>query len=309
MRILFEIGIDMVALLYYNKSHCLNEGRNRRCLPFGYVLHHLFGERKKMTLNFFANATFSDPFETLPLELNYILKILIGGLLGMCMGIERSRRQKEAGIATHFVVGCAATLLTCISLWFKEIGSDYNAAARIAAQIVSGIGFLGAGMIFFRRESLRGLTTAAGIWATAAIGMCVATGMFWLALGATVVIICFQILFHCKLIKRNSRHILLVKFEYTNEIKAQMMEFFGCHNFHRFKVTVLKDKFLRGALEKFGVESQEEARDEEAVATPSQSKLAAEAVIYPTKNVSAEQIAAFLRDVPQVFSIERLEDL
>lgn len=262
-----------------------------------------------MILNLFGSGTFTDPFGTLPLELNYILKILIGGLLGMCMGIERSRRQKEAGIATHFIVGCAATLLTCVSLWFREIGSDFNAAARIAAQIVSGIGFLGAGMIFFRRESLRGLTTAAGIWATAAIGMCVATGMFWLALGATGVIICIQIVFHSKLIRRNSRHMLLVKFEYTDDVKAKMMEYFGCHNFHRFKVTAIKDKFLRSTLEKYGVDTPDEARDEEVDADPNPCKMVAEAVIYPTQNVLAQQIASFLKDVPQVYSVERLEDL
>ena len=129
-------------------------------------------------------------------EVEYLARVIIGGILGIFMGIERSHRQKEAGIGTHFIVACAAALLTCISLWFKKDAGDMGDGARIAAQIVSGVGFLGAGMIFFRRESMRGLTTAAGIWATAAIGMCTATGMYLLAFGTTITIILFQTLNH-----------------------------------------------------------------------------------------------------------------
>ncbi|MCM1289926.1 MAG: MgtC/SapB family protein [Corallococcus sp.] len=248
----------------------------------------------------FAEAAkeFTDPFASLPLELNYVLKILIGGVFGLALGFERSRRQKEAGMATHFVVGCASTLLTCVSLWFKEIGSDYNAAARIAAQIVSGVGFLGAGMIFFRRESLRGLTTAAGIWATAAIGMCVATGMFYLALGATALIILVQVVLHSRFIKRHKQHLLFVKMEYTEEIKESMREYFGFHNFHRLKVTASNETVMTEHIDENG----------ETVLTEGK-KLVAEAVIYPTKNCSAEEITFFLRENPQVVSIERLEDL
>lgn len=167
-------------------------------------------------------------------ELTYLTRVVVGGVLGLCIGIERSRRQKEAGMATHFIVACAASLLTCISLWFKKDAGDMGDGARIAAQIVSGIGFLGAGMIFFRRESMRGLTTAAGIWATAAIGMCTATGMYFLAAGTTLVIITFHAVNHSQLWKKNSTHLLLVKLEYNDNIKEKMRYFFGFYNFHRF---------------------------------------------------------------------------
>lgn len=234
----------------------------------------------------------------LPLELNFALKILIGGILGLALGIERNRRQKEAGMATHFIVGSAATLLTCVSLWFLEIGSDYNAAARIAAQIVSGVGFLGAGIIFFRRESLRGLTTAAGIWATAAIGMCVATGMFWLAITATALIILLQIILHSKFIKRHNQHLLAVKMEYTDEIKEKLREYFGFHTFRRLKVTETQEK----------VTVKKVAENGETI-TVEQNKLIAEAVISSTKNCGVEEITEFLTKYPEVISIERLEDL
>lgn len=224
------------------------------------------------------------------IEIEYFIRVMIGGLLGLCIGVERSRRQKEAGMSTHFIVACAATLLTCVSLWFKKDAGDMGDGARIAAQIVSGVGFLGAGMIFFRRESMRGLTTAAGIWATAAIGMCAGTGMYMLAIGTTAAIIFFQLLNHSKLFKRNSIHLLLVKLEYNDEIQKKLMAFFGCHNFHRFKITSV------GSGEKVG---QPEGK----------KKVVAEAVIYPTEHCSADAIAHFVLDTPEIMSIERLEDL
>ena len=90
-------------------------------------------------------------------ELEYLTRVMIGGILGIFMGIERSHRQKEAGIGTHFIVACAAALLTCISLWFKKDAGDMGDGARIAAQIVSGVGFLGAGMIFSAARACAGL--------------------------------------------------------------------------------------------------------------------------------------------------------
>ena len=244
--------------------------------------------------NAVLNLFGADPIGFWPqqFEATYMLRVLIGGLLGLAVGTERSRRQKEAGKATHFVVGCASTLLTCISLWFKKDGGDIGDGARIAAQIVTGIGFLGAGMIFFRRESLRGLTTAAGIWATAAIGMCVATGMYWLSVASTAMIIIIQVLLHSKLFKRNSQHLLMVKMQYSDETKAKLLEFFGSTNFHRFKVTS---------------SPATDASKEDGQPLP--NKLTAETVIYPTKNCSADAIAKFMRENPQIISVERLEDL
>ena len=226
-------------------------------------------------------------------EFIYFIRVLLGGFLGLCIGMERRKRQKEAGIATHFIVAIAATLLTCISLWFKKDAGDMGDGARIAAQIVSGIGFLGAGMIFFRRESMRGLTTAAGIWATAAIGMCAATGMYFLAVGTTVTIIIFHAVNHSELLKKGSTHLLLVKLEYSDEIKEKMREFFGFHNFHRFKITTVGETFSKAA-------GQESAASKQVFV---------EAVIRPTKHCSVEAITQFIYENWEIKSIERLEDL
>ena len=138
----------------------------------------------KSISNFFDELTW---WQT---ELIFLLRIAIGGLLGLAIGIERTRRQKEAGMGTHFTVGLASALFTCIGYAFDEFGD----AARIAAQVVTGIGFLGAGIIFFRRESLHGLTTAAIIWCTAAIGMCCGTGMYILATVCALLVIIVQLM-------------------------------------------------------------------------------------------------------------------
>lgn len=211
-------------------------------------------------------------------ELIALLRVSIAALIGFVMGFERSRRKKEAGIATHMIVGSAAALFTCIStsIASTSVGGD---GGRIAAQVVSGIGFLGAGMIFFRRESVRGITTAAGIWATAALGMCVAAGQMIVAIGVTVVIIVVQTVVHSKRVSRNSQHMLLVKFDYTEEIRAKLIEHFGCDSFHRFKVS------------------------------KSGGQMIAEAVIYPTKNFYAFELSDFMAENDEIDSIERLEDL
>ena len=232
-------------------------------------------------------------------EFVYLTRVAIGGLLGLCIGFERSRRQKEAGMATHFIVACAAALLTCISLWFKKDAGDLGDGSRVAAQIVSGVGFLGSGMIFFRRESMRGLTTAAGIWATAAIGMCAATGMYLLAVGATLFIILFQLVNHSRLLKRDSTHLLLVKLEYNDDIKERMRYFFGFYNFHRFKITSNFEKLV-----------SDTTKDADGNQNVSEAKrVLVEAVIRPTQHCSVEAIANFICKNPEIKSIERLEDL
>jgi len=115
--------------------------------------------------------------------------LLIAFVLSMVIGIERQMRQKSAGMRTHTLVGTGAALFTLVSgFGFNAVlGTDVNLdPSRIAAQIVSGVGFLGAGVIFMRRDVVRGLTTAATIWMTAAIGMACGAGMPVLAVAATV---------------------------------------------------------------------------------------------------------------------------
>ncbi len=117
------------------------------------------------------------------------------GLLGLAfvlssvIGVERQVSQKSAGVRTHALVGLGSAGFTLVSVFGFETMVDRGVAydpSRIAAQIVTGIGFLGAGVIFMRRDLVRGLTTAAAIWVTAAVGMACGAGMVTLAVGLTV---------------------------------------------------------------------------------------------------------------------------
>jgi putative Mg2+ transporter-C (MgtC) family protein len=109
--------------------------------------------------------------------------------LSALIGLEREFQQKSAGVRTHTLVGVAAALITLVSKYgFSDVlvpGHIQLDPSRVAAQIVSGIGFLGAGLIFVRRDAVRGLTTAAVIWATAGIGMACGAGLPLLALAVT----------------------------------------------------------------------------------------------------------------------------
>lgn len=121
-----------------------------------------------------------------------ILRIAVGGLLGALIGLERHLRAKEAGIRTHFLVGLGSALFMVISQFAFPDAERFD-AARIAAQVVSGMGFLGAGLIIFQKNSVRGLTTAAGIWVVSAIGLASGAGMFWLGAAAAVMaVICLE---------------------------------------------------------------------------------------------------------------------
>ncbi|MBQ4272760.1 MAG: MgtC/SapB family protein [Clostridia bacterium] len=221
---------------------------------------------------------FSEFINLIPDQLMWLINSFLGGILGLLIGLERSKRLKEAGMGTHFIVGFASALLTCISLSFKT--GEYGDGARIAAQIISGIGFLGAGMIFFRRETLHGLTTAAGVWATSAIGMCAGRGMYILAVGATVIVLIVQSILHTKSIRQvNRQRLLLLKFVDDGVVSDQIRTYFGVEQFYRYKVS----------------------RKEEG--------LHVEAVVRPIKNYHAEELNQLLLDHPNVLSIERLEDL
>ena len=115
------------------------------------------------------------------------LLLALAFVLSAAVGLERHRRLKSAGLRTHTLVGVGAAVFTLVGSYGFAMGSDESVhdPSRIAAQIVSGIGFLGAGVIFVRRNSVSGLTTAASIWATAAIGMACGAGAPMLAIMAT----------------------------------------------------------------------------------------------------------------------------
>jgi len=166
-------------------------------------------------------------------QLIYILRILFAGICGFILGLERRKRHKEAGIRTHFVVSAGSALIMCVSMSFTDD------TARIAAQIVSGIGFLGAGMIVFRKQSLYGLTTSAGIWATAGIGMAFGAGLYILGLSATLVIVFAMIILHSSRFDKNyvpNSYLLLIKLYDDGVTLQKIKELFGINTFYKYKI-------------------------------------------------------------------------
>ena len=117
------------------------------------------------------------------LDWNLILRLLLAGLMGGAIGFEREFRAKEAGIRTHFIVALGSALFMIISQYAFSGRFD---ASRVAAQVVSGIGFIGAGVIIFQKNVVRGVTTAAGLWVAAAIGLACGAGMYGVAVAATL---------------------------------------------------------------------------------------------------------------------------
>ena len=134
----------------------------------------------------------------------FILRLFAAAILGGAIGLERGYRAKEAGFRTHFLVALGSAIFMILSQFgFEQVLTQSRDAglnvrldpSRIAAQVVSGIGFIGAGTIIFQRHVVRGLTTAAGLWVTAAIGMTCGAGMYVLAAASTVlVLLCLEAL-------------------------------------------------------------------------------------------------------------------
>ncbi len=124
---------------------------------------------------------------TVEAQVEALLRLVLAGIAGAVIGLEREVEDKPAGVRTFATVALGSALFTIApALAFP---GQPDSAARVAAQIVTGIGFLGAGTIIQLRDRVEGLTTAAGIWAVAAIGMCFGFGLYVLGAGATSILL------------------------------------------------------------------------------------------------------------------------
>lgn len=136
------------------------------------------------------------------IEFQYTLRLVIAAICGVLIGYERKNRSKVAGVRTHCVVACASALMMILSKYayldVMELYGDLMKIdpSRIASGVVSGIGFLGAGMIFINKKTVTGLTTAAGVWATAGVGMAIGAGMYFIGGAATLIILLIQVVLH-----------------------------------------------------------------------------------------------------------------
>ncbi len=129
------------------------------------------------------------------IQVEYLVRIFVAACLGILIGSERKNRNKSAGIRTHVIVALGAALIMVVSKYgFMDV--ERADAARVAAQVVSGIGFLGAGVIFVRNNLVNGLTTAAGIWATAGVGLALGSGMYVVGISSALMVLLIQFVMH-----------------------------------------------------------------------------------------------------------------
>lgn len=176
-----------------------------------------------------------------------LLDILLSSFLGFLIGLERKMKMKEAGIRTHTIVCIGAALMMVVSKYGFGPEAD---TARIAAQIVTGIGFLGAGIIVYRQHEVKGLTTAAGIWATAGVGMACGASMYIIAVGATAILIGAQFIFRLKIppFKSKKSFSIKIRFKQENEANKRIKEMFGVDRFNHLIIERCDNCIIYSAL-------------------------------------------------------------
>ena len=219
---------------------------------------------------YFANLNLS-------VELMNLFKLVLASLLGFAIGYERKRRYKEAGIRTHTIVCLGSALMMLVSIYGFPTDAD---TARVAAQIVTGVGFLGAGIIVYRKHETKGLTTAAGGWATAGVGMACGGGLYILAIAATAIMITAQLLFHTNF--RIFRH----KLKFTIEIVFYQTD---------DENTLIKKEFGVDRLNSLLITRQNE-------------RLIYSATLLTEKEHRSAELTRIMRDYPFIISLRRCDD-
>ncbi len=217
-------------------------------------------------------------WERILFELSLSFPILLATLLGFIIGVERKHRSKEAGVRTHTIVCIGSALMMIISKYAFSSDAD---SARVAAQIVAGIGFLGAGIIVYKKNSVHGLTTAAGVWTTAGVGMACGGGLYILAFCATAIMIGVQCILHINigLFNHKKRYLIDIRFELVEKSNLKVKEIFGTDRFNKLKI---------------------ENRD---------GRVFYSAVIISDTEHSSSELSRIMEENPFIYSIERRDDL
>lgn len=166
-------------------------------------------------------------------QLWWTLDLLLAALLGFFIGLERKFRYKEAGIRTHTIVCFGAALMMVISR--RAFGEDAD-TARVAAQIVAGIGFLGAGIIVYKRNVVHGLTTAAGVWTAAGVGMACGGGLWLVAVVATAILILIQWVLHSTIFRTKKLFSIRIVFVQKTDEREQIKHIFDIERYNRLVV-------------------------------------------------------------------------
>ena len=180
-----------------------------------------------------------------------VLRIVLAGILAGAIGLERELRSKEAGLRTHFLVGVGSALIMIVSQYgFADVLRYNNISldpSRIAAQVVSGIGFLGAGTIIIERKIVRGLTTAAGIWVVAAIGLASGSGLYMIAILGTIAVL-VGLEFFQRIFKLSSHKVVEMNIKVQSKPKNEIMDILGKNSNY-----ILSYKIEKEALDEINI--------------------------------------------------------
>ena len=209
-------------------------------------------------------------------ELEFFFRILIAGICGGLIGYERNNRLKEAGIRTHLIVALAAALIMVVSKYgFSDVTTLKGVAldpSRIAAQIVTGVGFLGAGMIFVRNQTISGLTTAG-------IGMTIGAGLYFLGVAATLLIVAAQMTLH--------KNFTWLNFPVAEQISMEIEDTGD-------GVASIRDKLLSHNLEIISMKSRNNGN----------GLISLDLYVKLPRNYNVTQLMSLLSDNPHIKSID-----
>lgn len=181
-------------------------------------------------------------------QLDLFLRIFVAAVCGTIIGYERSQRMKAAGIRTHLLVCAASALFIIISKYgFNDVLALSNVEldpSRVAAQVVSGISFIGAGTILFRNQNINGLTTAAGLWITSGVGMALGSGLYFIGVLSTVLIVLIQYFlrenFIYKYIVKKEKIQFNIEAYYSERLKEDIYEMLEKNNIKNITFSVYK---------------------------------------------------------------------
>ncbi len=176
-------------------------------------------------------------------EAELLLRMIIACFMGYIIGYERTNREKSAGMRTHAIVCLGAALIMIVSKYgFSDI-PDFD-ASRIAAQIVSGVGFLGAGIIFVKNNMVSGLTTAAGIWTTAGVGMAIGAGAYFIGISAGILVVAAQVLLHkaAFFAAEPVRGYVKIQTDQYEDLMPDLIKYFRAEKVRMLRLKVHKEK-------------------------------------------------------------------
>ena len=212
------------------------------------------------------------------------LRVFLALIAGFILGLESRSRAKDAGVKTHTFICITSCVLMIISKYgFYELakfeGIQYD-ASRVASTIISGLCFVGAGMVFYKRDTIKGLTTSVGMCLTIAIGMCFGSGLLITGAFVTFVTLLLQLFMHLKISIFKNKKLVIVKAQFItdNEYIETFKQIFNVKHFKSFKIIRQEDKCV------------------------------AEIEFYYRNTLTSEEIAKKIEAEPQIIMFEKIEE-